>query len=50
MLDQDRPPLPEPPPPEPFALFAAWYAEAGKTEPSDPNASLQRGTKWADRV
>lgn len=23
---------------EPFALFAAWLAEAGRTEPNDPNA------------
>jgi|SRR5215470_12696881 len=24
--------------PDPFALFEAWFAEAGKTEPADPNA------------
>ena len=23
---------------EPFALFAEWFAEAVKSEPSDPNA------------
>ena len=26
------------PPADPFALFASWFAEAGASEPSDPNA------------
>lgn len=29
---------PEDAPPEPMALFADWLADAGKTEPCDPNA------------
>ena len=38
MLDHDRPPLPETPPAEPYALFAAWYEQAKASEPNDPNA------------
>ena len=34
---------------DPFALFAAWYAEAERSEPSDPNA-MTLATATADGV